>query len=200
MSEPTAFWSVSTPALLNECLFDIIEPWLKGRVLEIGSTLNSISTIFVQRDRPIHLSTPDKTVFNHLSSDYQGVETVENVHSINIHHPDFDKLYPQGNSTLFDTILILNAMENDTYDQKVVRNAKHLLIQRGHLILLAPVFTAIYGSLKIELQDLKQYNRSGIRSFLTTQMDLLMTSYFYLPSDTAYDRTGLSVLIAARKK
>ena len=185
--------------VLNEWLFDTIEPWLKGHVLESGSTTESISTIFVQRGRPIHLSTPDHSLRAHLKSLYQQVPVIRKVHSIKFHRQDFEQAYPAEAARIFDTIIVFNAMENGTYDQEVIRNARYLLKERGRLILLAPIFTALYDGLELDIEELVKYNLSSIRKLLTDQMEILLTKYFNLATNTGYAQSGLSVIVVARK-
>lgn len=181
---------------INEWLFEVIQPHLKGKVLEIDSNLNSISTIFIQKGQSIHLSTADKAHREQLASHYQGTQTVQKIHSINIHRTNFQQVYP---AMVFDTILILNPMETGAFDRQVIDNARHLLRERGRLILLAPIFTALYTGLKMDSEELKTYNRRALQQLLTGKMDLLMTRYFNLAETAGYDRSGSTVILVARK-
>jgi hypothetical protein len=191
---------VSSLCALNEWLFNAIKPYLNGRVLEIGSSPSSISVLFVQKGRRIHLSNSDRSIREELKVIYQGLEIVRNVHAINIHHPNFEQVYPSENARIFDTVLILNGMQDGLYDQKVICNGRHLLRERGRLILLMPVFTALYDTLEFNLEDFKKYDQSSIRKLLTDQMEILINTYFNLVQDPAYDRSGQSVLVIAQKK
>jgi SAM-dependent methyltransferase len=183
----------------NEWLFQTIEPYLNGRVLEVGSDFNTLSSVFVQRGRRVHLSTSNKALREQLKVHYQGVEAVRKVHSINFHRSDFEHAYSLETASIFDTILILNPMENGTFDDKVVQNARYLLKEKGRLILLTPIFTAVYNGLELKQDELKHYDRPAVKQLLTDEMGILATRYFHLPEKAGYDRSGPSVLIAARK-
>jgi len=54
------FLPVSKPlqpaSRFNEWLYEAICPWLKGRVLEVNSGPDTISSIFLQRERKVHLT------------------------------------------------------------------------------------------------------------------------------------------------
>ena len=167
-------------------------------MLELQSTSDSVSTLFAQKGWHIHLSTPDPSVHAQLQSLYHGVDTVRMVHSINIHRKNTDQPFPDGLAGVFDTVLGLNAMDNGLYDRNIVRNAGHFLNTRGRLILVTPVFTAAYEGFTLELEMLKSFNTKPIRTFLPG-MEILRGKYFDLPNDAAYDRSGQSVLIIARK-
>jgi hypothetical protein len=167
--------------------------------LEGASSLNSISAVFIQKQKQIHLSTSNKEMREQLINYYTNSTTLQKVHSINFHRSDFEQAYPETKARIFDTILILNAMENGIYDRRVIQNARHLLLERGRLILLAPIFTGFYNDVKISLEELRKYNLRSIRAILTNKMEILMTMYFTLVPNSWFDRYGPSVIIVARK-
>ena len=191
--------TASTDIQLNEWLFEIIQPYLKGRVLEAGSGFHTISAVFINKGRRLHLSTPDKALREQLRARYQGIEAVRKVHSINFHRSDFDLAYRLEQANMFDTILILSPMQNSEFDARVIGNVRHLLRERGYLILLAPVFTAIYSGFDLDFDELKRCDRPTIKHLLTDKMTILTTRYFQLPKNSVYDRSGPSVIIVARK-
>lgn len=186
MNESTSRPPVSSPGLLNEWFFEIIEPWLKGRVLEMESTYESISSLFVQKGRPIHLSTSDEPIRHKLKSVYQGVNIIRQVHLINFHRTDFEQAYPAEKASIFDTVLLLSAPCNQT----LVRNAKHLLKERGRLIVFTPATIATYNSFVEDLDALRRYDRPTIKR-LMGETEILLTQYYNLPE--------LKVLVVARK-
>jgi hypothetical protein len=188
MNESISPQIVSSPNPFNERLFEIIEPWLKGRVLEIDSTPDSISTVFIQKGLPIHLSTSDKTMRAQLKTLYQGMENARHVHSINFHRVDFEQAYLEEKVKIFDTVLALNKH----CDFRMAYNARQVLKERGRLILLAPAYTAMYHGLQEDLDDWKRYNRQSINKLLTDDMEILLTRFFNVD--------GLSVLAVARKQ
>ncbi|WP_188937790.1 hypothetical protein [Puia dinghuensis] len=187
MSESTTPPPVSSPGLLNEWLYDIIEPWLKGRVLEVGSTPHSISAIFAQKGQPIHLSSSDKYTRDQLRTKYQGIEPIRDVKALDFHRADFEQAYPVEVARFFDTVLVLNQSCNSI----IVRNARHLLRDRGRLVALAPVYTTIYSGLEIDLEDLKKYNHQSIKRLMTDEMEILATHYF--------NQSSPSFIVIARK-
>jgi hypothetical protein len=188
MIESISHQVASTPGPFNNWVFDIISPWIKGRVLEIGSTPDSISTILIQKGIRIHLSTPDKAMREQLKARYLGLEIVRHVHSINFHRRDFDLAYPEETVKIFDTVLALN----EPCDPITASNARCVLRKRGRLILLAPAYTAIYNGLEEDAEDWKRYNRKSINKLVTDNMEILFTRY--------YNLGGLSVLAVASKK
>jgi SAM-dependent methyltransferase len=185
---------------LNEWLFEIIQPYLKGRVLEIGSNFNTISTVFVQKGRRLHLSTADNLLREELRAHYQGVEAMRAVHLIDFRRPDFDSAYPPEEAGIFDTIVFLNPMQDAYLDDKAVRNARYLLKDKGRLILLTPAFTGVYSGFELDVNELKHLDRPVIKKTLTDEMEILITRHFHLLDDSGYGRSGPSVIMVARKK
>src|SRR3984885_15350988 len=80
----------------NNCLYDIIEPFIKGRVLEINSEPNTVSSIFVQKGRRIHLSTENKAMRERLSQIYAQNAIVRYVDDIDFHRADFKIHYNES--------------------------------------------------------------------------------------------------------
>jgi hypothetical protein len=178
----------------------MIEPFLKGRVLETSSTWNSISAVFAQKGQQIHLSNPDKIVRGNLRAYYQGVEAVRLVHSVDLHRLELGSGPMLQKSKRFDTIIVFNAVENGVYDTNVLNNARQLLRPRGRLMLMGPIFTALYDGLELDPHELKKLNHRSLRQVLTDEMEIIMTHYIDLPTDVAYDRSGPSVIVIARKE
>jgi hypothetical protein len=199
MSQSPTFLSISSPGLLNEWLFETIEPWLQGRVLEMGSTPESISIVFAQKGRHIHLSSPEKIIRDNLRAAYDGVEAIRLVHAIDFHHPDFERVY-SVEERIFSTILALNPMENGAFDPMVTRNACYFLPAGGRLILLAPTHTALYDGEHQGFEEVKEYNRKFTRQLFTDSMQILMARYFSHENGFIYDQSGISVLAVAIKK
>jgi hypothetical protein len=192
--------SIAPSAKLHEWLFGMIQPFVKGRVLETCSTWNSISAVFAKNGLKIHLSNPDKAVRANLRTYYQDVEAIRKVHAVDLHRPDFESDPVHELPKIFDTIIALNAMQNGMYDKLFLQNASRLLRPMGRLILLAPPFTALYEGLELDLNELKKYNHLSLKEAFTGEMQVVKSFYIDLPSDVAYDRSGPSVIVIARKE
>ena len=190
--------SLASTDHLNEWLYEIIEPYLKGRVLEVDSGPDTLSSIFVQRDRGIHLNNRSKVVRNQLRIKYKGVETIRSINRADFSKVDFEEVYSEK-YRIFDTIIALNVVDTGHYDQSIIHHAKHLLRERGRLIVLAPAYTALYHTVEQGQEIWKKYNRKYVRKLITNNMEMLMTRYFILEDPLVYHHSGLSVLAIARK-
>jgi 2-polyprenyl-3-methyl-5-hydroxy-6-metoxy-1,4-benzoquinol methylase len=186
---------------INQWIFDKIRPFVKGRILEIGSGPGSMSTLFVENGLSLRLSDADRKYCDMLLKKFQGNDMVHSVHKINFHRPDFKDLYTE-NAESFDTIVSLNVEGQIPIDSLVVANAKILLRNGGHLIMLSPAHTALYNGLGQDWNDWKKYNHTYVRGILGKGLKILKARYLNLPTtetSITYSYTGLSVLAIARK-
>lgn len=189
---------LSTLSQLNESLFETIEPWLKGRILEVNSTTESVSRLFVPKKLRIHLSNPDPNIRSYLTNKYQGDETIRMVHPFDFRQPEPEKAYPKE-LRIFDTIIALNSLRNSPVDKTFVENVKCLLRERGRFIFMAPIHTALFGDMAEDQNILKRYNRSELKHILTENLKMLAAKYFKLIETPVYNWSGLSVIAVARK-
>jgi|SRR6185312_4275331 len=196
------FLPVSKPlqpaSRFNEWLYEAICPWLKGRVLEVNSGPDTISSIFLQRERKVHLNSSDSEIRHYLSSKYKGKDVIRSVSQLDFRRPDFEEAYSEKHR-VFDTILLLNSTQNGGIDQVTVSHAKLLLQPRGRLIILAPARIAIFDGIDDNQEEYKKYNRKEVHSLISDDMEMLMTKYFILQPSSSYPQVGLSVLAIARK-
>jgi SAM-dependent methyltransferase len=182
----------------NEWLYEAIQPWLKGRVLEVNSGLDTLSSTFLQRERKILLNSTDKEMRHQLRAKYEGLIGSELVNRLDFRRRDFEDAY-LDKYRIFDTILLLNSVENGSLDQALIRHAKHLLRERGRLIFLAPVRTALFYGLDDNEEECKKYNRKDTHRILTADMEILSSRYVILQLGAGYRQSGLSVLAITRK-
>lgn len=171
----------------NEWLFEVIQPYLKGRILEMGSTLNTISAILVQKGRSVHLSNPDKPTRDLLRATYQGVEALRRVYAINFHRSDFEQVYPATEVRFFDTVLAVNEPINET----IIQNAKHVLRERGRLVALTPAYITMHAGFEVNLEILRKYNQQSIQRLMNGNLEILKIQYL--------NESSLSAIVIVRK-
>jgi hypothetical protein len=186
---------------INNWMFNQIQSFIKGRILETESGLNTISSFFLENGIAIHLSHSDRYNRDMLRTQFKGNPIVRAVHRIDVHRADFNIVYAEL-AGFFDTILVLNHMQPSTSEFAFISNAKFLLRKGGNLILLAPVYTTLYNGLGQNWEDWKKYNTSSIRDLFHADFQILKTRYLNLPTGsepTIFFRNGLSAIVIARK-
>ena len=186
---------------VNEFIFETIRPYLKGRVLEIGSGLDTVSSLLIENGIALHLGETNGKIREILHEKFDNNPTVHSIHKIDFHRTNFEQAYTNLLG-VFNVVFNLNIF-NPPIDTLAVSNAKLLLKNKGFLIVLTPVLTSTYNDLSVDLKELKKYNRKDISSLLGEGFEIQKTSYFNLPkieNNTSYSQTGLSVIVVAQKE
>ncbi len=158
-------------------MFDTIRPFVKGSVLEIGSGIGNISSLFVQNGIPITLSDLEPQYCQKLQYHFDRDPMVRGIHQVDLAHSDFGTKYSHLLKK-FDTVFALNVIEHIANDKLAIENAKQLLRKGGHLIVLVPAYTALYNGLDQGLEHWRRYNRKSIKELLSKDFEIMKTKYF----------------------
>jgi hypothetical protein len=183
---------------LNNWLYETIKPFLRSQSLEIDSGLETLSSTFVQNNRPIHLNNPNQAIRHQLKSKYLGIESIQSVTGMDFHRSDFKKTYPERRN-VFDMIIAFNAIDNERFNALLIQNAIQLLKDRGRLAILVPTHTTLYHGLDNNLADWTKYNGKEISHLLSNTMEIIMTHFFITSNLLVYQPSGLTTLVIARK-
>jgi hypothetical protein len=184
---------------LHKWIFEAIRPFIKGRTLEIESGAGSIARLFLEAGLPIHLNDGNSENRDQLEKTFKSTPLVRAIHGLDFSNPEFVLGYPQLLNG-FDTLVALNTGEM-SFGQ-VFSNLKSVLRTRGHLIIVAPAYTALYHGLEEDEDGWKKYNHKAVKQLLKFEFKILRTRFFNL---NASERNkfvscyGLSVLAIARK-
>jgi tRNA1(Val) A37 N6-methylase TrmN6 len=178
--------------IVDEWMFDVVRPFIKGRTLEIGSGNDAITSCFLKNNLPIHLSDTDREGCEVLIQKYEGNPLVRSIHRVNLHRSDFFSAY-SDRIAIFDTVFKLNSSNQIPINSTAISNANLLLKPGGHLIVLLPAYTALYTGMEEDPKAIKRHNRQFVRSLLGQSFEVQQTQYFNLPG------SGLSVIVIASK-
>ncbi|SFW89938.1 class I SAM-dependent methyltransferase [Chitinophaga sancti] len=163
---------------LNGWMFESIQPFVKGRVLEIGSGIGNISDCFVKNNYPITLSDYSDHYCNYLDKKFTNQPLIEGIFQIDLADADFDSRY---NLLIgkFDTVFALNVVEHIKDDHLAIANCRKLLKPGGNLIILVPAYQTLYNSFDVELEHFRRYTRKSVTElFNSQQIHILQTRYF----------------------
>jgi len=177
---------------VDEWMFELIRPFIKGRTLEIGSGNDTITSCFINNNLALHLSDTDRDCCESLSEKYQGNPLIRAVHKMNIHRTDFANAY-SDKLGIFETVFKLNSSKQIPINTNAIANAKLLLKQAGHLIILMPAYTALYTGMEEDPKAIRRHNRQFVRGLMGPSFEVQQTEYFNLPT------SGLSVIVIASK-
>lgn len=143
---------------LNQWIFDSIRPWVKGRILEIGSGIGNISSLFVEHGMPLSLSDYNASYCRTLTEKFISEPKVEAVYHLDLAARDFPGRYPTL-AGQFDTVFALNVVEHIGYDHLALENCHHLLRKDGQVIILVPAYQGLYNILDKNLEHFRRYTR-----------------------------------------
>ncbi len=162
----------------NRWMYDQIKDHLKGEILEIGSGIGNISRLVIESDHFITLSDYNKEYCSILKESFSGNKNVRDVIQVDLLHPEFEKKFSRYKES-FDSIFLLNVIEHIEDDKLSVKNCKFLLKPGGHLILLAPAYSWLYGTFDEQLGHHRRYTIKTMSELLKNlDFDILSGSYF----------------------
>jgi SAM-dependent methyltransferase len=159
----------------NTWLYSKIEPWMGGRILEVGCGLGNFTRFFSGRERVVGIdfSREHLEEFRRRNPDLSHIE----LHAFDAGDPSLTQLGKES----FDTIVCLNVLEHVENDRQALRSFYQLLQPGGHLLLLVPAFPGLFGTLDLNGPHFRRYNRRGLEAFVAkAQFHLLKMQYFNL--------------------
>jgi SAM-dependent methyltransferase len=139
----------------NAWLWDKVEPFVGGRVLEVGAGIgNMTQRICAQTDVVATETNPE--YLKVLRSSFEGHSRVQ------VNELDLSRDLPAEVGSGFDTILCLNVLEHIEDDIAALRRMYDVLVPGGRLILIVPAFNSLYGEIDRGVGHFRRYDRTDI--------------------------------------
>ena len=91
----------------NSWMFNTIKPFSKGKILEMGSGVENISSFFIENGYKIFLTDIRDSYCDVLKMKFSNNDNLLGVENINLVDKDFDTKYSKHIGT-FDTVFALN--------------------------------------------------------------------------------------------
>lgn len=162
----------------NRWMFDTIQPYCKGHVLEVGSGIGNLSRYFLEKNFRLTASDLRDEYINILHGKFGGHTNLAGIKSIDIAVENFENRFP-GLLSQFDTVVALNVVEHIKNDELAITNCKKLLKPGGHLVILVPAFQMLYNSFDEELGHYIRYDRKTLNNLLESQgLKVFHTRFF----------------------
>ena len=186
---------------LHSWMFQHFQPYIKDRILEIGSGSGNFSSFLLQQGLSFHLSDSSKSNRENLRVRFLDIQGVKSIQLIDLTCKDFSETHAPLLG-LFDTIIALNAPEQSLLDKISVGNIKRLLRPEGRLITLSIANTMLYNGIADDPETMKRYNRKVLKNFFGADIEILKTRYFTLempsPSQFSLQPVLLTLVIASK--
>ncbi len=137
----------------NAWLYERGRPFVGARVLDFGAGIGPFTELLAAHADVVALE-PDpgfQAVLRERFDDRPNVSMVESEEAL---------------SGAFDTIVCLNVLEHIGDDEGTLRRLRERLASGGHLLLLVPAHTALYGEIDRNVGHERRYNRRLLRRHL----------------------------------
>jgi len=138
----------------NAWLFARCEPYLGGRVLDVGAGIGTFVELAAP-GRDVVAVEPDPAFWPVLAARFGRRSNVKVVRGT------ADDVVGE-----FDAILCLNVLEHIRDDRATLRRFHELLVPGGRLLLLVPAHPTLYGSIDRALAHERRYSKAELRERL----------------------------------
>ncbi|MBS1603560.1 MAG: class I SAM-dependent methyltransferase [Bacteroidetes bacterium] len=164
---------------LNAWIFRMVRPYMRGRILEVGSGIGNISSQFVRNGISLTLSDYSDEYCDYLQKSFSSELLINGVIKIDLADKDFGRKYAYLLGS-FDTVFALNVMEHIGDDRLAIANCHKLLARGGRLVLLMPAYPLLYNGLDRQLGHYRRYDRRSMERLLSTKFSIVRIWYYNL--------------------
>jgi glycosyltransferase involved in cell wall biosynthesis len=144
----------------NAFLFELIEPYVGRRVLEVGAGTGTITQFLRGRDR-VCATEVDSQYLQLLERRFEHDPQIRTTMF------DLDKPVPDAvASQRFDTVICLNVLEHIEDDGAALRRMCEVLEDDGRLVLLVPAHQFLFGEMDTAIGHYRRYARPSLLALL----------------------------------
>ncbi len=160
----------------NAWLYSRIEKHLQGIVLDIGSGLGDIARQFIAPSvEEVILSDYAQEMVDVLEKSHLPLKKSRIIH-LDITNSNILKNHP---GAIADTITCINVLEHINDDVAALRHMKHLLKNKGRVVIFVPALPAIYGTLDVLVDHHRRYTRRTLRKVMN-QAGFVVKDFHYM--------------------
>ncbi|MFI5396639.1 MAG: glycosyltransferase [Candidatus Binatia bacterium] len=141
----------------NAWLWSKVAPYVGTRVLEVGSGIGNMTRFLSSRERVV--ATDINPIYLALLRD--GFEKMPHVR-VRLFDLAADYV-PEDVGTGFDTVLCLNVLEHVEDDLAALRRIYDILAPHGHLVLIVPGLSSLFGEIDRAIGHHRRYERSELQ-------------------------------------
>jgi len=161
----------------NQWILEVIRPYCKGRIIEIGSGIGNMSQLFVRENFSVVLSDLRESYCQTLRDKFSAIEFPPAVVQLDLAHPEFSKVYAEHLNS-FDSLIILNVLEHIKDDAQAIRNCHSLLKDDGHLIVFVPAIQSLYNRFDKGLGHFKRYDKKTLSQLISqNKFEIIFSKY-----------------------
>jgi 2-polyprenyl-3-methyl-5-hydroxy-6-metoxy-1,4-benzoquinol methylase len=157
----------------NRFLWDLVQPFVGTRVLEIGSGTGLMTK---------YLAGKTQVTATDIDEDYVELlgRTFAHNPNVEVRHLDLATLATDGiPKQTFDTVVCSNVLEHIEDDGAALNSIRDVLRPGGRVVLIIPAVKSIYGEIDRAIHHYRRYSREEIETKLRTAgLDVEHLSYF----------------------
>jgi len=140
----------------NQWMFDRIAPYVRGRVLEVGSGRGNMTRFLLRKDFFVASDIDEE----HLQLLRRQFEALPNARIERLDLGDFDPTLFAGDR--IDTIVCLNVLEHVQDDRAALDRMRDVLQPGGRLVLLVPSYPFLYCGFDRAIGHYRRYSRRSL--------------------------------------
>jgi len=152
---------------------DHFKPYLKGRVLEVGAGLGTITRKLVAADPALQIVAlePADNLFDELRA-YASATAQVRASSLTCAE------YLRETSETFDVVLYLNVLEHIEHDVAELRTAASALVPGGHVLIFGPALGWLYSDLDYNAGHYRRYTVGALgRAAVDAGLEVVHVKY-----------------------
>jgi 2-polyprenyl-3-methyl-5-hydroxy-6-metoxy-1,4-benzoquinol methylase len=148
---------ISKAQKFNRWMYQTVQPYLKGNILEIGSGLGNLTDFFRANQKQITPSDYSNEYVTFLQSKYPDVKSLQ----IDLTQSEFTENNPSLKGA-FDSAFALNVIEHIEDDVLALSNMAKLVKKEGKMVVLVPAYQFLYCKFDKNLGHYKRYNKKSL--------------------------------------
>ncbi len=167
--------AISSATHFNRWMYESVEPYCKGKILEVGSGVGNISSFFLDSKKEITLTDLRPVYRKTLIKKFR--LSSEKVIDLDIAHPEFKTTYAHLLNS-FDSVFALNVVEHIKDDVLAIENMYSLLKQGGQMLVLVPAYQGLYNDIDLALEHYRRYNSKSLSQLMSNWAPIKKSFYF----------------------
>lgn len=156
-------------------LADVLEPYLRGHVLEVGAGIGATTRALTQASgvREWTAIEPDRELLAQLT---EGANELTRARGFTVRALS-GTLLDLPSRPEFDTILYIDVLEHIEDDLRELSYARERLREGGHIVVLAPAHQALYSEFDRQVGHHRRYDRRSLRALTPSGTRLVALRY-----------------------
>ncbi len=156
--------------------FELIAPYIKGKVLEIGGGIGNFTADLARAAESVISLEPNAYCHKQLA---EKTKSLPNVTIYNITAEALEQQLAAGYQA--DTAVCMNVLEHLQDDESAVRTFSRRLKAGGLLVLLIPAVPWLFGDIDRRLGHYRRYSKKSARALMRkTGLEAVKLRYFNL--------------------